>query len=106
MNLALQSRIAKFGDSSTTAAISGELSSSATIVARLDGLLALQREVAGAAYDADAMRVGLLAGIVWLGWNQALDIVEHPSPAVRQRERTALAWWLRQAELAFATGLV
>jgi len=33
MNLALQSRIAKFGDSSTTAAISGELSSSATIVA-------------------------------------------------------------------------
>jgi Phosphotransferase enzyme family len=79
---------------------------SATIVARLDGLLALQREVAGAAYDEDAMRVGLLAGIAWLGWNKALDIVEHPHSAVRERERAALLWWLRQAELALETGLV
>jgi hypothetical protein len=79
---------------------------SATIVARLDGLLALQREVAGPAYDDDAMRLGLLAGITWLGWNKALDIVEHPDPAVRERERAALPWWLRQAELALETGLV
>ena len=80
--------------------------SSATIVARLDGLLAVQREVAGPAYDDDAMRLGLLAGISWLGWNKALDIVEHPDPAVRERERAALPWWLRQAELALETGLV
>jgi hypothetical protein len=79
---------------------------SATIVARLDGLLALQREVAGPAYDDDAMRLGLLAGISWLGWNKALDIVEHPDPAVRERERAALPWWLRQAELAIEAGLV
>jgi hypothetical protein len=79
---------------------------SATIVARLDGLLALQREVAGPTYDDDAMRLGLLAGISWLGWNKALDIVEHPDPAVRERERAALPWWLRQAELALETGLV
>jgi hypothetical protein len=79
---------------------------SATIVARLDGLLALQREVAGPAYDDHAMRLGLLAGISWLGWNKALDIVEHPDPAVRERERAALPWWLRQAELALETGLV
>ena len=79
---------------------------SATIVARLDGLVALQREVAGPAYDDAAMRLGLLAGICWLGWNKALDIVEHPDPAVRERERAALPWWLRQAELALEAGLV
>jgi hypothetical protein len=79
---------------------------SATIVALLDGLLALQREVAGSAYDDDAMRLGLLAGISWLGWNKALDIVEHPDPAVRERERAALPWWLRQAEVALERGLV
>ena len=79
---------------------------SATIVERLDGLVALQREVAGASYDDDAMRLGLLTGLAWLGWNKALDIVEHPDPAVRERERAALPWWLRQAELALETGLV
>jgi hypothetical protein len=67
---------------------------------------ALQREVAGPAYDGDAMRLGLLAGICWLGWNKALDIVEHPDPAVRERERVALPWWLRQAELALEAGLM
>ena len=44
--------------------------------------------------------------LTWLGWDKALDIVEHPDPAVRERERAALPWWLRQAELALETGLV
>lgn len=79
---------------------------SETIVARLDDLVALQREVSGPAYDDDALRLGLLAGITWLGWNKSLDIVEHPDPAVRARERAALPWWLHQAELAFETGLI
>ena len=79
---------------------------SETIVARLDDLVALQREVAGPSYDDAALRLGLLAGITWLGWNKALDIVEHPDPAVRERERVALPWWLHQAELAFETGLI
>ncbi len=71
-----------------------------------DDLVALHREAAGAAYDDAALRLGLLAGIVWLGWNKALDIVEHPDPAVRERERAALPWWLHQAELALGTGLI
>ena len=71
-----------------------------------DDLVALYRESAGAAYDDGALRLGLLAGIVWLGWNKALDIVEHPDPAVRERERAALPWWLHQAELALGTGLI
>jgi len=79
---------------------------SETIVARLDDLVALQRETAGPAYDKGALRLGLLAGLAWLGWNKSLDIVEHPDPAVRERERVALTWWLHQAELAFETGLI
>ncbi len=79
---------------------------SESIVDRLDALVALQREVAGPAYDETALRLGLLSGLTWLGWNKALDIVEHPDPLVRERERVALQWWLRQAELAFETGLV
>ena len=74
--------------------------------ASCDDLLDLQREVAGSSYDDAALRLGLLAGLTWLGWNKALDIVEHPDPAVRDRERTALSWWLRQAELALGTGLI
>jgi hypothetical protein len=74
--------------------------------ATLDDLVALQREAAGPAYDDSALRLGLLSGLIWLGWNKALDIGEHPDPAVRERERVALPWWLHQAELAFGTGLI
>lgn len=35
-----------------------------------------------------------------------LAIVEHPGPAVRERERAAPPWWPRLAELALETGLV
>jgi hypothetical protein len=77
-----------------------------TIVGRLDDLVALQREAAGPTYDEAALRLGLLAGITWLGWNKSLDIVDHPEPAIRERERVALPWWLHQAELTFETGLI
>jgi hypothetical protein len=83
-----------------------ERAGSATIVERLDGLVALQAEAAGPAHDPDALQLGLLAGLAWLGWNKALDIVEHPDASVRERERVALPWWLRQAERAFETGLI
>lgn len=73
--------------------------------AQLDGALELHRQVAGTTYDASAMRVGLLAGLCWLGWNKALEIVEHPDAVVRAREREALAWWLYQAGLALEAGL-
>jgi hypothetical protein len=76
------------------------------VTERLDTLVATYRDVAGASYDEAGLRIGLLSGLTWLGWNKALDIVEHDDPAVRERERVALAWWLRQAELAMATGLV
>ena len=43
-----------------------------------DAFLAMYREEAGDAYDEAATRLGLLGGLVWQGWNKALDIVDHP----------------------------
>ena len=70
-----------------------------------DDVLGLYRDAAGDLYDERAIRLGLLFGIVWLGWNKALDIVEHPDEAVRRRERAGLAWWLARAGEALDGGL-
>ena len=53
------------------------------------------RDAAGPAYDETAMRLALLLGLCWLGWNKALDAAEHPDPAIRAREREDLDWWVR-----------
>jgi hypothetical protein len=71
-----------------------------------DAFLDLQREVAGPDHDEAALELALLASLTWLGWNKALDIVEHPDDAVRARERAGLDWWLAQAARAFERGLV
>ena len=52
-------------------------------------------------HAAGSARRDLLAGL-----DKALYIVEHPDPAVRERERAGLPWWLCQAELALEAGLV
>lgn len=69
-------------------------------------LLGTYARVAGPAYDAPAMRLALLAALVWLGWNKALDGAEHPDPGVRARERADLAWWVDQARTTLAAGLL
>lgn len=70
-----------------------------------DAFLAMYREEAGDAYDEAATRLGVLSGLVWLGWNKALDIVDHPHEDVREREKAALPWWLDRAREALDTGL-
>jgi hypothetical protein len=70
-----------------------------------DAFLALYREEAGDAHDETATSLGMLAGLVWLGWNKALDIVDHPREDVREREKAALPWWLERAREALDTGL-
>jgi len=70
-----------------------------------DAFLAMYREEAGDTYDEAATRLGMLAGLVWLGWNKALDIVDHPHEDVREREKAALPWWLDRAREALDTGL-
>ena len=63
------------------------------------------RDAAGDAYEERSMRLALLSGVVWLGWNKALDIAEHVDPAVRAREAASLTWWLARAEEALETDL-
>lgn len=70
-----------------------------------DELLALHRAAAGAAYDEAAMRLALLAGLIWLGWNKTLDIVESTDEGVRARERASLDWWVARARDALDGGI-
>ncbi len=69
-------------------------------------MLADYREAAGAAYDGPAMRLALLAALVWLGWNKALDAAEHPDPAKRERERADLDWWVQEGRRTLEAGLL
>ena len=71
-----------------------------------DDFLDLQRDVAGPDHDEASLQLALLGGLIWLGWNKALDIVEHADEAIRARERAGLHWWLGQARLAFERGQV
>ena len=71
-----------------------------------EDVIAAYRDAAGPAYDERAMRLSLLAGLMWLGWNKALDAVEHPDPQIRARERADLDWWVDRARDALETGVL
>ena len=75
---------------------------SSVVDATREEIIADFRELAGPAYDAAALHLGLLSGLVWLGWNKALDAAENPDPAVRERERADLEWWVDHARTALA----
>jgi hypothetical protein len=68
-------------------------------------VIATYRAACETSYDERAMRLALLAGLVWLGWNKALDSVEHPDPATRAREGEDLGWWISRGREAFGEGL-
>lgn len=72
----------------------------------LDALLAAHREAAGAAYDEKAMRLALLAAVVWLGWNKTLDLVESGDEGVRARERASLDWWVAHVRKTLDEGVL
>lgn len=67
-------------------------------------MLAVYQRAAGPAYDETAMRLALLAALVWLGWNKALDAAEHPDPAIKAREKADLDWWVIQARTTLESG--
>ncbi|WP_344155455.1 hypothetical protein [Nocardioides koreensis] len=69
-----------------------------------EALLAAYRRAAGPAADERSVRLALLSGLVWLGWNKALDAAEHPDPATRRRERADLDWWVRAARTTLERG--
>jgi hypothetical protein len=69
-------------------------------------VLAAYARAAGPAYDERSMRLALLAGLVWLGWNKALDAAEHPDPAIREREAQDLDWWVHEARTTLESGVI
>ncbi|MET1060486.1 MAG: hypothetical protein ABWX84_12870 [Nocardioides sp.] len=77
---------------------------SSVVAMTREELLATYRRAAGPAYDETAMGLGLLSGLVWLGWNKALDATENPDPEIRVRERADLDWWVREARTTLESG--
>jgi tRNA A-37 threonylcarbamoyl transferase component Bud32 len=69
-------------------------------------MLEVYQRAAGPAYDETAMRLGLLASLVWLGWNKALDAAEHPDPVTRAREKADLDWWVNEARKTLESGAI
>jgi hypothetical protein len=69
-------------------------------------MIADYRDAAGTTYDEVAMQLALLAALVWLGWNKALDAAEHPDPAKRRQEAQDLAWWAARGRAALDAGLL
>jgi len=69
-----------------------------------DDVIDTYRRAAGGAYDERSMQLALVSALGWLGWNKALDIVESPDEAVRERERASLAWWVGQVRNAIERG--
>lgn len=62
-----------------------------------DDLLDEVRAVQGDGHDETALRLALLAAVVDLGWNKALDAADHDDAAIRAREAAELSWWVSQA---------
>lgn len=71
-----------------------------------EAILELYHGAAGPAYDEEAMRLALLAALVWLGWNKTHDIVESRDPSLRAREQADLDWWVREARTTLERGLL
>ncbi|NYG05835.1 hypothetical protein BJ986_000322 [Phycicoccus badiiscoriae] len=79
---------------------------SSVVDATREDLLGWYRAAAGPACDDQTMHLGLLSAMVWLGWNKALDAVEHPDPVVRARERADLDWWVQATRTALQSGAI
>lgn len=54
------------------------------------------RAAYGERHDERALQLAFLAALAEMGWNKALDAVEHPDPAIRAREAGDLEWWVRR----------
>lgn len=79
---------------------------SSVVDATREEIIADFREASGPAYDEPALRLALLSGLVWLGWNKALDAAEHPDPEIRERERQDLDWWVGEGRRTLESGLL
>ena len=53
--------------------------------------------VADDRFDERALRLSLLATLVWYGWRKALDATEGPDPALMSIEKAGILWWCERA---------
>ena len=58
------------------------------------------RETSGERFDPTALELGMISALLSLGWNKAIDILEHPDPAIRAQERADLDWWIARVRTA------
>jgi hypothetical protein len=58
------------------------------------------RELSGERFDPYALELAVIASLLFLGWNKAIDIVENPDPAIRVQERADLDWWIDRVRRA------
>lgn len=65
-----------------------------------DWLIDEYASIAGTSFNARAMRLSLLATLVWFGWRKAIDAIEHPEPSRREVEKEELEWWNAKAGAA------
>lgn len=70
-----------------------------------DQFLDEYRAIAEKNYDPEAMRLSLLATLVWFGWSKALNATEHPDPIRQTQERLELSWWEHHARNALTSDL-
>jgi hypothetical protein len=80
--------------------------SAAHVDATREQLIEDFRAASGELTDAATMELALLAGLADMGWNKALDAVEHADPDVRARERADLEWWVDRARRTLDAGLL
>ncbi|MGH8994119.1 MAG: hypothetical protein ACRDZ7_21630 [Acidimicrobiia bacterium] len=71
-----------------------------------DELLDDVRAAQGDRHDETALRLALLASVVDLGWNKALDAADHDDADIRARAAAELAWWADQARRTLDLGLL
>jgi hypothetical protein len=50
--------------------------------------------------DERAVDLALIFGLLDMGWNKALDALEHDDPTIRERELADLRWWQERAAVA------
>ena len=63
------------------------------------------REISSDRFDPFALELGMVSALLFLGWNKALDIIEHPDEAIRAQERADLDWWIARVRTALETWL-
>lgn len=71
-----------------------------------DDLVALARQSCGDLTDDTVWALGEFWTLMELGWNKALDAIDHPDAAKRSVERADLDFWVQRAQRALDTGIV